>query len=1092
VTGGTSGLADAAARERIATDLNTSLICLAGAGAGKTHALVQRMVACVREGVVDIGSMAAITFTRKAAGEMRGRFFLALQAAADAAANDGSAEAVRRERRLREALSRVDQCAIGTIHAYCARLLRERPVEAGLPPDFAEVEEREELMLGRAAWDDFLQARAAAGDERLLAVEDTGLTAEQFYQFYLDRCQFSDLMLKPTVAERPDLEPAVTQVCDLVREIDARVPDVLPEGRPDDLMTTVRSLRHFVDFTGPPSDADRERILRDMSSSRATGIVFKRWGPPGSPEQSFARRLKKDVLPDLQAGVIKPLLARWGRYVYTLAGALVDEAMVFYRDRRLAAATLTFNDLLEQTARVLRERPDVRQHLRRRTGCLFVDEFQDTDPLQAQILLQLTARESDETDWRRLTPRPGSLFLVGDEKQSIYRFRRADLDVFRLARDRVLAGGGAVVELTTCFRGRPAVIDWINQAFEPLFDNHDGRYQAPFQRLARSRERQRGAGVYRLQARSDAGRREELARDEAGRIAAFIDGALAGRTELNGEGAVLGRVAGPGDFLILTRTRRYLSEYARALEERGIPYDVTGAGSLRESVELKSLVDVLDSLRFSDDPVPFVAVLRGLLVGLGDDELYALRRAGWSFRWWADVPNSDDLDEATVRRVGSAQARLRTLQDDLQTRPPAAALERFVESSGLAAWAAAGEAGSSRAGNLTRILSIVRDAQSRRRLTWSEAAVELGEILQEQRQRVEEMTLETGRDDVVRVMNLHQAKGLEAKVVFLADPLDTSGRQHTADVHVSRLGDQPYLSMAVTRRVGFGSVVVAEPEGWEADAAEEERFLAAEALRLVYVAATRARDVLVVGTTGQSKGAWSDLEAGLSDVEALPMPSAPAPPRRTAQDPLDVAALQRRIAEAHAAVREPGYRLEAVTEDEHDDLWTAETQTRGRGRRYGIAVHRLIESAVQGRLDGLDEDGLAAWVGLLLREEGIEQEAQAQAARRALDAFRASSLWQELRREGASAQAEVPFADGDGQHVRRGVIDLIYRVDGGWKIVDVKTHADLTQDLTQHYARQVEAYAAHWEAVSGEAVVERGLWLATSDGTDRYVCLSPG
>ena len=292
---GRSRLADASARERIRDDLDTSLMCLAGAGAGKTHALVERMVACIGEGKVDIAHMAAITFTRKAAGELRGRFFLALQQAAIDVADQREGEVVARQlARLRDAVARVDQCAIGTIHAFCAQLLRERPIEAGLPPNFSEVEEREELFLIRAAWDRFLQSLSAAGDPRLLAIEETGLTAEQFYQFYLDRCQFSDLELKPTHGPRPDLEPAVAQACELVREVESQIPDPLPEGEPDRLMATVRELRHFVDFTGPPSDADRERLLRDLASTTKTKVILKRWGPPGSAQCTLARRLKND------------------------------------------------------------------------------------------------------------------------------------------------------------------------------------------------------------------------------------------------------------------------------------------------------------------------------------------------------------------------------------------------------------------------------------------------------------------------------------------------------------------------------------------------------------------------------------------------------------------------------------------------------------------------------------------------------------------------------------------------------------------------------------------------------------------------------
>ena len=200
---------DHEARRRIREDLDVNLMCEASAGTGKTRALVGRMVETVASGAAEIDQMAAITFTRKAAGEMRSRFLGALRDKAEEEARLNSGRA----RRLRAAVQRVDQCAIGTIHAFCARLLRERPFEAGLPPDFGEVEERDEVWLAREAWDRFLQERSAAGDQRLMAMEETGLTPEQFYEFYRQRCQFSDLALKPTEGTRPDLGPAVARAC---------------------------------------------------------------------------------------------------------------------------------------------------------------------------------------------------------------------------------------------------------------------------------------------------------------------------------------------------------------------------------------------------------------------------------------------------------------------------------------------------------------------------------------------------------------------------------------------------------------------------------------------------------------------------------------------------------------------------------------------------------------------------------------------------------------------------------------------------------------------------------------------------------------
>ena len=1082
---------DHEARRRIRENLGVNLMCEASAGTGKTRALVERMVETVATGAAEIDQMAAITFTRKAAGEMRSRFVGALRDKAEEEARLNSGRA----RRLRRAVQRVDQCAIGTIHAFCARLLRERPFEAGLPPDFREVEERDEVWLVREAWDRFLQERSAAGDERLLAMEETGLTAEQFYDFYRQRCQFSDLALKPTEGPRPDLEPAVARACELVREIDAGIPDRLPEGRPDSLMETARSLRYFVDFAGPPSDADRERLLRSLASTSQTSVTLKCWGPRGSPEQALARRLRDEELPAFREGVLKPLLREWRQYVYRLTGDLVDEAMGFYRRSRLEAATLTFNDLLELTESLLRDSPGARAVLQRRCRRLFVDEFQDTDPLQAAILLYLTADDHGERDWRRLIPAPGRLFLVGDEKQAIYRFRRADLDVYRLVRDQVSNSGGEVVELTTSFRSRPGLVGWLNDAFEPQFESHDARYQAAYRRLTPELPEKSGAGVYRLRGRAGEGSRQEQASEEADRIAAFISAALRGGISLNGADRVLGEAASPGDFMVLTRTRRYLSEYSRALEERGIPYDVTGAGSLRSSGELRALVDALEAVLRPDDPVALIACLRGPLYGLGDDDLYRLRKAGWRFRFTEEAPEGlvAPLDE----RLDGALQGLRQLRRDLDRRPAAAALERFVEGSGLAAVAAGRPAGSSRVGNLLRVLSMVREWQGRNGLDWARIASYLRDLLEEDELRVEEMTLETGRPDVVRVMNLHQAKGLEAKVVFLADPADQSAARQTVDTHVSRLGESPYLSMAVTMSGRFRPVVLAEPDGWEQDQAEEERFAAAEELRLVYVAATRARDVLVVSLSAHRRGGpWSPLDHKLSGAPELPVPAADTPARGPQDSPpaADFAELRRERVRSLQAAAVPSYSQTAVTEEEELAAREADPETRGRGRSYGTAVHRLLESLVTRRLEGLDKAGLRAFVRSILVEEGLDDEVLEQAAMTAIHRFRESELWSELRTAGDEVHAEVPFGEARDEGVRRGVIDLVYRVgEGAWKVVDYKTHRgeeDLAMEsLAARYADQVAAYAEHWERASGERVTERGLWLASSDGADRYISL---
>lgn len=1125
--------ADQAARLRIRQQLDHSVICLAGAGAGKTHELVERMVACIRHGTCQVEELAAITFTRKAAGELRARFYQQLQSAqleaerqhelgldelppdnlspdelqTDEMSTDGDRSEARR---LQRAVRHLDRCKIGTIHAFCARLLRQYPARARLPADFHEVEEREELWLARQAWDQFLEAPSADGDRRLQAIEDTGLTAEQFYQFFLTRNQYSDLPLKPTTQARPDLEGPTQQLCEFVHQVAQQIPEDLP-GEPDRLMETVTRLQHRFAFAAPQTDADRAFLLRTFDSSAATQVTLKRWGPPGSPEQHLARSLRDSLTKALRTQVIQPVLAAWRRYVYSLAAEFVEEATLHYRQLRRRRGMLTFNDLMETTATMLRDDLETRRSLQQRFRIIFVDEFQDTDPLQAQILLYLTGQELTERSWQGQTPRPGSLFLVGDEKQSIYRFRRADVDVFRHVTQRLEAGGGAPIELTSTFRASPRLARWFNDTFEGLFESQDLRFQASFRRLHAQRQDVAGGGVFRLRSDQPKKNRQALVEAEAEKVARFISAAIAGETSLNGEDAVLGPGAEPGDFMILTRTRRWLANYGRALERCGLPYDITGPGSLRTSGELRALVDALDSVLRADDAIALVAVLRGLLFGLGDDELYVLRQAGWRFQLEDPIPT--DLDPSIRQRTTRAIDQLLRLRHDLHIRPPAAALERFVDESGLAAVAAAEEGGSARAGNLLRVLAMVRDWQSRRGLGWVEIGNELRDLLEADEFRIEEMTLETGRQDVVRIMNLHQAKGLEAKVVFLVDPTDTSAERHGVDVHVSRLGEQPYLSMAVTSQAGRKPWVMAEPDGWAEDEQLEERYLAAEQLRLVYVAATRAADVLVVGQGPTHSGPWKSLHLGLRDVEDLPIPT--DAPRAVVGDAegrgaVDLAKTRQRRQDGWQQAARSSWEQITVSDaelwpdsrpisqlDSHPDSgpgnaseleWGPDLEHHG--REYGRVVHRLFEQCIRGLLPTGKEQTIETLASSLLMEQGVAGEQFVAHAVKAVKDFTNSPLWEQIQ---ASTQVhcEVPYANATvsktGKRIERGVIDLVFGTETGWRLVDYKTQplridADGTPTdesasaMLKRYEHQLSAYVTHWEQVTGQQV-SGGLWL---------------
>ena len=1071
-----SELKDQQARNRIEKDaLDCNMVVLAGAGAGKTHELVERMVNYVCTVSSQIDCVAAITFTRKAAGEMRGRFLLRLQERL-AQAEGPEAE------RLQEALDRVDQCFIGTIHSFCGQLLRERPIEAGIRPDFTELDQREETRLSRQVWNEFVQQCFETDDPRPEVLEGLGLRSNDLHLFFNQRGQFSDLKLKDLPVEKPVLEGAVRDALRFMDEVAAHLPNPLPEG-PDDFIEVFEKARRFVAHGKLESDQDQATFLNILHGLKKKEFVLKRW----APNQKFAKALKSELRDEFVERVTGPALTKWRQYVYAHVVPFINDAVAFYDQKRLATGSMTFQDLLLRAKDLLRDHPHVRRYFQSRYKSLFVDEFQDTDPIQAELLLYLTGEDTEEKNWLNLDPKPGSLFIVGDEKQSIYRFRRADVETFRLVGQRLEATEGRIEQLNTSFRSLGRLCGWVNDAFEPLFGGFEPQHQAEFAPMLQFKDDGQDTCCVRHISLDRVYRhsRNTIVEEESERIASFIAAALAGQTEFNqsGKGAILEERAKPGDFMILTQTRSKLPQYARALEARGIPYDVSGGGQLGDLSEIKAFVEMMEVVHQPDNPLPLLGYLRGVLVGMGDDELYEFRKAGGHFDYRRDDALPDGLSDATTARVAAAYERLHQAEERLQKHSPAVAFEETLEELVLPAFAVCEAMGSSRAGSLLRVLSLVRQWESQG-WHWGQMVEELREVIDDPEYRVEEMTLESGQENVVKIMNVHQSKGLQARVVFLCDPFDPNVDKDRVSFHVSRMGSTPYLSLPVARPKGeYQTEVLAEPVGWDEDRQIELQFIRGENLRLVYVAATRAENLLVVSRYAVEEkkdvGSWHCLYPYLENVPELPHCDAMPQSNSSSMLP-DWAEIERERSERWERVKKPSYTYKSAVQAMYDEDGLEPGQW-GRGRDYGSLVHQLFEMAIQ---DFLPKDE-QAYIEQQLVSVGQDKK-WAPVAKKALDGFRASALWQEIKASD-SVYTETPFAlpAASGNGVERGIIDLVYRIPSGWKIVDYKTHArageDQVDELTNHFAIQVNTYAQHWQQIAGQHVVEKGLWFTASD-----------
>jgi ATP-dependent helicase/nuclease subunit A len=410
--------------------------------------------------------------------------------------------------------------------------------------------------------------------------------------------------------------------------------------------------------------------------------------------------------------------------------------------------------------------------------------------------------------------------------------------------------------------------------------------------------------------------------------------------------------------------------------------------------------------------------------------------------------------------------------------PVCAAVERIFDRTGLLAKASAESAGGAEAGKLIFAVDCLRAA--------SEVGASFAEAVGELEARLgtgeaDPPSLEPGRQDVVRLMNLHKAKGLEAKVVFLADPL--AGWKPTANVRIIREGDRPTGYFQVTRRKGeYQTEVVAEPQSWAAHEAAELAYVAAEECRLLYVACTRPMEMLVVSRWDKqdrlSVRPWEPLAPFLGGASRLEIPPAIGVPPIAVREITDeirlTGAKQREILGSH--LRQPTSIMEAVTKAARGDTHGSPPTEEPHGPVWGRMIHALLAYAVSNPTCTKED----VWRVAKFHASGniAAEEFTADAIDTVLTVT-ASSFWKHVQ-QASTRLVEVPVMarifGSDLPRFETGIIDLAIRFDAGWEIIDYKTEDAGMDQLSDRYGEQTRRYAAHWEQITGEPVVFAGIY----------------
>ncbi len=659
---------DETSRRRIVEDLDTTFLVEAGAGSGKTTKLVDRISALLALGKAEVGRIAAVTFTRKAAAELREK----LQQRLEKRAVEDPDPVVRE--RMRTAVADIGHAFIGTIHSFCARILRERPVESGLDPDFTELEEAEAGGFLETCWQDYLAEAHLRNDPLLARLGEIGIDAAGLEELYQRLCQFRDIEPYAPACPKPDLAPARRKL----RRFMAAVGKAMPSDEPDDgwdkLQTSYRRAAWLLDTYGDGRDRDLIDILELFEKG---AVTLNRW-----PDKKTAKAFKDGFLPDFLRDSVVPAVRGWREHVYSDCVAFARAAAEFAAARRSVDSTLDYTDLLIKARDLLRDNNDVRGFFSRRFTHILVDEFQDTDPVQCEILFYLCGDAPDRrADWRKFKLRSGALFVVGDPKQSIYRFRRADIAAYNVVRILIEKNGGEVLTLSANYRSVNSIGEFVDGAFDHVFPAEATEKQAAFVPLATQKKDVAALSGVRKLVVEGVSRKNDIFEYSSGLIASWVAWALDGNVHVEEYGEL--RPATPGDILILTWQREPLIVLAAALEARQVPFDITGSRGAFAVPEIRDTLKLFDSLADPDNPVALVGVLISPLFGHSYQALWDYRKAGGSFRFLGAGRLEGPLAE---HPVAVSLAKIESWWRLTLDRSPAAAIGSILERPGLARW----------------------------------------------------------------------------------------------------------------------------------------------------------------------------------------------------------------------------------------------------------------------------------------------------------------------------------------------------------------------------------------------------------------------
>ncbi len=1060
---------DNLARQRILTETDRNFFVEAGAGSGKTTQLVGRMAAMVANGI-DIGKICAITFTKPASREFYQRF----QELLTQLSNEGETELIRT--RCRAALENIDLCFMGTIDSFAHLILHEHPAAAGIPSDSTVISKEQAAAAYRREY-----SRIAGGGYGVELAEK----CELFRRFQDDpEWMFSDVIGSYMSMRSSEV------VCEKPGSSD--IDSIFADSK----SSLLRSLKKVMERKENWSDL-KTLLPKNAALEKNYGILCGSWndrpgevaaalkaidgfryvGEAAEIDAENSGVFKEKVIKNVTYQVLDIADSEMVSYIFRLQYAATVDFLVSAADaiagHMREMGELTFFDYKLYLRDMLRADASsggrLIRHISSRHSFFLIDEFQDTDPMQAEIFFYLAA-EKPVPKWRDCVPRPGSLFIVGDPKQSIYRFRGADVRAFSQVREIFRNGAGDVLELTRNYRSTPLLKNWFNRVFPELLPE-DTDDQPKFSPIPQDVQETPGnvlTGVWKYPVTLD---RVTLLDDsqQVGKIIA----SLVGNPEkliISPKDNVLRQIR-YSDIMVIVRTKSSTVSFMREFAAHGIPSVVEGKIEFVNCIALEKMALVMEFMAAPTDAKTVYGVLTSELFGITDKHIALHVTTGGKL--------SISSEKSDAEEVNHALNELGKLTGAVYGKSPAAAFSIAMDKLELFS-----HVSTDQLEYLYFALELLRDAQlSGEVIGMKDAAVFIRELYSKSDK--ERCICLSRNTDRVHIANLHKVKGLEKPVVILAEPREKNYQASRREEHTENGDVTKIFKVKGKSKVYCVTAMFPEEEKAEAQSIEAEK------LRLLYVGATRARNVLIVSEAVKksdgSRGNCIPHEQLLQYIDDVyPVPE--NYPDSDADDPHISAEMIYKESKGDSAFNDAALtgktynlcrpsqiRLKPVTVSENAPDDEPEKESRTDAALMGTMVHKLMEwlvlSGKTGDYSGIISDILEKYdasdeytamlmkVCKTLENGGYPQE---------------NGMPADILAEVSSAQevgCEVPFCYSEntaaGEVLWNGVIDLVYKKGDKWRIVDYKTN-ETGEGLDVKYSPQLEAYQKAFRLMTGE------------------------